>query len=59
MSLRHGDPHFTKVSDLLPLETIEIRLNRGTRVLEILRRQVKCVFELDDATVVQAWGATQ
>lgn len=53
MSLSHGDPHFTEVSDLLPLETVEIRLNRGTRVFEVLGRQVKSVFELDDAAAVQ------
>lgn len=32
----HADAHLSKISNLLSLEPIEIRLYRGARILEIL-----------------------
>ena len=42
----HIDCHLPEVRDLLTLETIEIRLNRGTRILQVLRRQMKGILKL-------------
>ena len=42
----HIDCHLPEVRDLLALETIEIRLNRRTRVLQVLRRQMKGILKL-------------
>lgn len=47
MAARHGNRHFPQVSHLLPLESVQVSLNGGTRILEILRRQMQRVFQLN------------
>jgi hypothetical protein len=46
VATRHTYRHLTQIRDLLPLETIQVGLNSGAGVLEILSRKMKCVLEL-------------
>lgn len=47
MSSGEGYAHVPQVGHLLPLEPIEISLDCLGRVLEVLRRQMQCVLELE------------
>jgi hypothetical protein len=46
MAARHVDAHLAQVGNLLPLEAVEVGLDRRARVLEILRGQMQRVLEL-------------
>lgn len=42
----HSDGHLAQVRDLLPLETIQVRLDGLRAVLQVLPAELQCVFEL-------------
>ena len=47
---RHADRHRSQVRHLLPLEPIQVCLDRRRRVLQVLRRQMKRILQLSPST---------
>lgn len=46
MTTSHADGHFSQVSDFLPLEAIQIRLNGRVRILQVLCGEMQGIFQL-------------
>ena len=49
MAARHGNRHFSQVCHLLALEPVQVRLYGRARILEILRREMQRIFQLNQA----------
>jgi hypothetical protein len=46
VATRHTNRHLTQIRNLLALETIQVGLNSGAGILEILSRKMKRILKL-------------